>query len=619
MKHWINRGTALLALVGLFAAPALASYPENYDVQNTNGDTSPSPRESRINNYINQDEQINLLPTDGLVKVLRTDQKVLVNDFITRTFPVRHATVRELRNVVRRMVAIEGGRAEALINKDTKEAYIQVVAPEYMMPYLADAIASLDVQWLKEYWDGAADIYLKVQHREAALVDRIASNYAGTEGFSNVDTTNNALRRFDEIYRNEKYVEAVKLVDIPCNQVELEVKIYEVAASNDLKIGVDWVAWQNGPGKHLWEFAVAGYKDSQRARGYTSAYDPFVNAGREVSSSDMERISKFDGSESYASVNYLMTSNFVDFLQSKGEARVINEQKLMLCSANTGNISALSQVVAITNNLNELNSVYNEYTGRIIQPSSIVRYNGPEGADGPNPARGPHVSPVYADALAKGKTALLVDKNFNGKLDKGEVVIIDGTAYDHDDILPGDEAPVSDSYPSSVRVGPTYDRQVDYRNVGQVGLSLELTPFVGLESMELAIDLELGDLNGIAPSGVPIINTRTVNTTVRLLDGQPYVLAGLTKKNDIKSSTKAPWLGSIPVLGYLFGGETTVKRSTDLVVVITPRFNLSNSINLATPPRVKTLDMMLEGKDCPPQGAPSLTFGYDQWLLDCRS
>jgi type II secretory pathway component GspD/PulD (secretin) len=182
--------------------------------------------------------------------------------------------------------------------------------------------------------------------------------------------------------------------------------------------------------------------------------------------------------------------------------------------------------------------------------------------------------------------------------------------------LPGDEVPVG-SAPSAVALPvPDYGRTLEYKSVGEVGMGMVLRPYVGLESMELEIAMGLGDENGIAPSGQPIINTRTVSTTVRLLDGQPFVFAGLTRKHDIKNTNKAPWLGSIPVLGYLFGGEQDTKRDNDIVIVITPKFHLATEVNLSTPPRVKTLDMMISNDCCPQQGAPTLRFGYDQWLLD---
>jgi len=63
---------------------AQAGYNEATGIQNTNSDPSPDPTASNVGNYINQEERINIEPTDGVVKVLRTDQKNLISDFITQ-------------------------------------------------------------------------------------------------------------------------------------------------------------------------------------------------------------------------------------------------------------------------------------------------------------------------------------------------------------------------------------------------------------------------------------------------------------------------------------------------------------------------------------------------------
>jgi hypothetical protein len=80
MNKWLNRSCALLGLAGFLASPASASYPEYQDMQRRDADPSPGPGRSHINDYRFQDEQINIAPDDGLVKVLRTNQKNLVND-----------------------------------------------------------------------------------------------------------------------------------------------------------------------------------------------------------------------------------------------------------------------------------------------------------------------------------------------------------------------------------------------------------------------------------------------------------------------------------------------------------------------------------------------------------
>jgi len=182
--------TMLSAAIWLVAGPASAIHFADFeDVQSKDGNPSPSQAESQVNDYRFQDEQINVDPDDGVIKVLRTDQKILINEYTTAVFPLRHAVRREIRSVMRQVTKLEGGRAEVFKDPKSGDSYVQVIAPKFMIPYLEKTIAALDVDWLAEYRTGASDVYRKVLHRGAADVDEIAEAYAGDEGFSTIDTT----------------------------------------------------------------------------------------------------------------------------------------------------------------------------------------------------------------------------------------------------------------------------------------------------------------------------------------------------------------------------------------------------------------------------------------------
>jgi type IV pilus assembly protein PilQ len=108
-----------------------------------------------------------------------------------------------------------------------------------------------------------------------------------------------------------------------------------------------------------------------------------------------------------------------------------------------------------------------------------------------------------------------------------------------------------------------------------VGVKLVVTPHVAGDNMlRLNIAPEFGVVVGqvqVSSSDIPIVNTRKVNTTALVKDGQAVVLGGLRKKDTTQRVNKVPILGDIPVLGHLFRfeGESTV--NTELVVFITPR------------------------------------------------
>ena len=618
-KKWFTQATVILGLFGFLTAHAIAGYVEAEDVQKRFGDPSPSdPNTSNINNYIYQDEQLNLNPSDGLVKVLRTDQKILTNDYVNATIPIEHAPAREIRNVMRQVTGLEGGRAEVIRDKVSGDSYVQVLAPSFMIPYLRKAIEDLDVQWLAEYNDGSTDIYVKMKHAPASLVDSIAANYGGEEGFSQIDTTNNAVRRLDENYRNNEYIGAVKMVDIPYNQVDLEVKVYEVNVNNDMKLGVDYLNWSNGPGRNLFDFAVGGYSAEQRAKSVSSVYDPFIDArglfiGAEglVDPSSKKQLVDTAARESYRSVNFLLPSSYVDFLQAKGQAKVITGQNLTVRSGATGVISNLDTVASFVVNENDDSVVPN------TDPVYIVRQNGGtwfidingnskldtievnlarlitlvvqglksgtiDSAGSITLAGGITVSvgtggtvSVSYGVQGSANVGVGVSGSLTNLLDVLGQMNMPATINDVQEIIKGMNDALEDANnvklfiaPGSVKI-KDYTRRVNYTNSGSVGMKVQLTPYVGLESMEMEMALEMGELNGYSTNGMPIINTRTVATTVRLLDGQPYAIAALKKQHDIQNSGKAPLLGDLPGLGYLFGGETNLKRNDEVVVTVT--------------------------------------------------
>lgn len=490
---------------------------------------TPGAAASNVNNYINQDEQLNLDPNDGNVRVLRTDEKAALNDFVTATFPINNVTPRELRNVFRSILQLEGGTAEVIRDKQTGENFLQVIAPSFTLPYIQRAVPALDESWVREFDTGSADVYYKAMNRVAADVDVFARRFASSDnGASAVDTTGNSISRIDEPYRIESYIKGAKMVDIPANQVLLDVKIYEVTSNDDLKLGLDYIAWKNGPGRNLWNFlftAVDAQSDNDNA---VSVFDPF--AGQEV-----------DGEQLFRSINYLLPSSFIDFLQVKGDARVVHSGQLQVKSANIATVSADDQLLALVSNQNDLNSV---------------------GGTGP---------------IGLNLSSLSSDNDSSG-------VIRD------------------------------WDRQLNYSNAGSTGITLIVQPFVGLESMELVVSLEVGDLTGVAPNGTPLIGTRTLDTTVRLMDGQEYVVAHLKRTNEIEEAAKAPFLGDIPIAGYLFGGETQTNRKSDLLVVITPHFHLSSQTDLGLTAEAQSTKDIVVGDAA--HAAPNrVGFGYDQWML----
>ena len=119
-----------------------------------------------------------------------------------------------------------------------------------------------------------------------------------------------------------------------------------------------------------------------------------------------------------------------------------------------------------------------------------------------------------------------------------------------------------------VSSGP--DSTVIVNNV-TTGITLRLLPRVqpDLTSVEAQLSIAVSSPTGQV-NNVPQYSSREASTTVRVRNGEPIVIGGLYQNNDSTSSRGLPGLMDIPILGELFKTTTTDRRTTDLVIVVTP-------------------------------------------------
>jgi pilus assembly protein CpaC len=118
-----------------------------------------------------------------------------------------------------------------------------------------------------------------------------------------------------------------------------------------------------------------------------------------------------------------------------------------------------------------------------------------------------------------------------------------------------------------------------------VGIKLKFKPEV-MENGLISLKIDPAEVSSIAGTlavnGYPIIDTRDVRTTVELLDGESLVLAGLLQEEEIKTMSKIPLLGDIPVLGALFRSTQNDIKDKELVFFITPTIVKPNAPGVKT-------------------------------------
>ncbi|MFH0839670.1 MAG: hypothetical protein V1883_01470 [Candidatus Omnitrophota bacterium] len=125
------------------------------------------------------------------------------------------------------------------------------------------------------------------------------------------------------------------------------------------------------------------------------------------------------------------------------------------------------------------------------------------------------------------------------------------------------------------------------------GITLEVTPYVGSNSDIITLDIhpEVSNLKARRPIfegastaaanpitygmsvpallGWPVIDTRTVQTSVMVKSGSTLIMGGFINDDDSTTEKKVPILGDIPLIGPLFRYQYVDRKKKNLVIFLT--------------------------------------------------
>ncbi len=145
------------------------------------------------------------------------------------------------------------------------------------------------------------------------------------------------------------------------------------------------------------------------------------------------------------------------------------------------------------------------------------------------------------------------------------------------EILIGDRVPIpTTSFNTSQTVGGNIVpiTSFTYQNVGitvqiepRVHHNKEVTLKVQVEVSQIAGNVRSGGANG---QDQPIIGTRTIQTVIRLRDGETNMLAGLIRREDQDARAGVAGIMNIPGVGKLLSQNASRRNETDIVMTLTP-------------------------------------------------
>ena len=150
------------------------------------------------------------------------------------------------------------------------------------------------------------------------------------------------------------------------------------------------------------------------------------------------------------------------------------------------------------------------------------------------------------------------------------------------------------------------------------GVSLEITPTIAKSEINLKIETSVVSHTGFDSNGVPVLVGRETDTELRLRDGQEVVLAGYTRELFLERADKIPWLGSLPLIGYLFGGDGNTTERRQVVIVLTPHVVKDFSAMEYDPTRINAALIKSKALRKADVDIPKTEVGFDQWLLDAE-
>ena len=143
-------------------------------------------------------------------------------------------------------------------------------------------------------------------------------------------------------------------------------------------------------------------------------------------------------------------------------------------------------------------------------------------------------------------------------------------------ILIGDRVPIpTTTFNTSNTIGSSVVpiTSFTYQNVG---ITVRVKPRVHHnKEVTLEVEVEISQLSGSVETSSgqnqPIIGTRTIQTVIRLRDGETNLLAGLIQHTSNDTRSGVAGLMDVPGMGRVFSSNNLQSQETEIVMTLTPR------------------------------------------------
>ena len=491
----------------------------------------------------------------------------------TKVYKLKHADPYEIRPYV--MAAIRSRRVDTSVTKVEAVKYqdgtgmLLVSAEEYRFfpvengmsldqiiemldrPNLASEAGRRFFLYYPKYFDSVT---------LAGLIRKVGMQHAGDNaelqgGIDTVvpDTKLNTLMFYASPNSEPQILKMLKEYDTPTSQALVNYTIYELESENDGNLGVDFQAWKNGPGADLF---AAGSR--------------YLN-GWNLRTGNISNLVK-SAHVSYINFNPKWNSRYLDFLVSKGKAKVVTSGSLNIGNGTAASIESVTRmpvIVAGEETAGGETQIAKSYIATAVNPADTLSGLGVD--------------------QEKFQTVEWVPGNAAAQFTATRT-IVNGKAYDTLRISSGHftaggrnlgdtcavfnaEPTLNDTAIAWTEAGG-YPIEKDKTRVTnsdtEYGFSLTMQPYIYNKATCLALEMSNTNLIGFRSNGMPRTSKTELKTEVQLAnDGNVFYIGGLDKSAVVRSVSKVPFLGDIPFLGFLFSAENETLKKTQLAAVLT--------------------------------------------------
>ena len=428
-----------------------------------------------------------------------------------------------------------------------------------------------------------------------------------------VEESLNALFLATPAWSKKAIESMLQYYDQPILQAEIKFTIYEIYAENDGKIGADFQSWKNNEGMDL---LSAGGR-------YRSNWASTWAGGVDQNGSNKTQFFNF---------NPKWNSKYLDFLVSKGKAKVRNSGSVLVKNNETAVINAntrvfydqyvpsgdktLAQYVTAPVGSKVYGTkpavpVANDYNFKADNNGTAITF-----AAAATAATSVSAVKITAGGVVRYQLAS-IGADFYSPADLGLQTTADNFmlykyvgvwnsvtgAYDLtwvaqpwiDDILVG-KGPTINTLPSNA-----------------FGFVMTVQPQICQDATNLTVRVNNSSLIGWKSNGDPrITSSDEIYTEVMIgNNGNRFVIGGINKETVVRSVTGIPYLRQLPGLGWLFSTESESTKKSQLVVSAVCNIKTIDAIMTeGVSDSIKKIDKGTEN------AGNKIKWGYDQYMLD---